>query len=78
MDEKKKFTREELAEFNGKGEDAYTAVNGKVYDVSMSDMWEDGDHFGEHKAGEDLTAAMEDAPHGMEVFEDLPVVGELD
>jgi predicted heme/steroid binding protein len=78
-DEKKKFTREELAEFNGqKGNDSYVAVNGKVYDVTDGPTWEDGDHVGEHRAGEDLTAAMEDAPHGMEVFEEFPEVGELE
>jgi predicted heme/steroid binding protein len=78
MDDKKKFTSEELAGYGGEDGDSYVAVNGKVYDVSDSDMWEDGDHFGEHKAGEDLTEAMENAPHGMEVFDDFPEVGELE
>jgi predicted heme/steroid binding protein len=77
--EKNMFTREELTGFDGlNGNDSYVAVNGKVYDVTDGPTWEDGDHFGEHKAGEDLTAALEDAPHGMEVFDEFPEVGELE
>ena len=57
---------------------SYVAVNGKVYDVSGSDLWEGGDHMGAHEPGGDLTAEMADAPHGIEVFEEFPVVGELE
>lgn len=34
--ELKKFTVEELEEYNGNGKPAYVAFNGKVYDVSQS------------------------------------------
>jgi predicted heme/steroid binding protein len=73
------MTLEELSKKTGAGgEDAYVAVNGKVYNVTSSDLWEDGDHMGSHAAGQDLTDAIADAPHGMEVFDDFPQVGELE
>ena len=71
------FTREELQAFNGRdGRPTYAAFNGKVYDVSTSPLWEEGEHF-EHFAGKDLTDELPEAPHGEEVFENFLVVGEL-
>jgi predicted heme/steroid binding protein len=73
------FTPDRLAEFDGKeGRRAYIAHAGKVYDVTDSVMWEDGDHEGEHSAGTDLTAAMDDAPHFPEELDPFPVVGTLE
>ena len=70
------FTREALAEFDGKdGRPTYVAYAGKVYDVSHSVMWTDGEHQGEHSAGADLTEEMDDAPHFPEELESFPVVG---
>ena len=72
------FTLEELAEYNGKDGKMYVAYNGKVYDVSESYLWEDGNHQGLHEAGQDLSESMDnEAPHGPDVFEDYPVVGTL-
>jgi predicted heme/steroid binding protein len=77
MGETRKFTIDELSSFNGKGgKPAYVAFRGKVYDVTESSMWLDGDHLG-HVAGEDLTMAIEIAPHGEEVMEKMKVVGIL-
>lgn len=74
----KVFTKEELKEYNGKrGKPAYIAYKGKVYDVTESYLWEDGEHQSEHIAGRDLTIEIEDAPHGVEVLERFPVVGKL-
>ncbi|MFH0809732.1 MAG: cytochrome b5 domain-containing protein [Pseudomonadota bacterium] len=74
----KRFTREELARYNGKGgAPSYIAYQNKVYDMTDSPMWPEGDHQGSHGAGEDLTDALLDAPHGDEVLEDFPLVGEL-
>jgi predicted heme/steroid binding protein len=74
-----KMTREALSKKTGtSGEEAFVAVDGRVYDVTSSDLWEDGEHMGGHNAGQDLTDAITDAPHGMEVFDELPVVGELE
>jgi predicted heme/steroid binding protein len=52
------------------------AYEGNVYDVSDSAMWDDGDHMGSHEAGEDLTAAHDDAPHDVHIV-DFPQVGTL-
>lgn len=73
----KEFTVEELAAFDGTGgKAAYVAYKGKVYDVSESAMWGDGDHEGMHSAGADLTDEHDDAPHDVYVT-DFPQVGTL-
>ena len=72
------FTGESLADFDGKdGRRAYVAHAGKIYDVTDSVMWEGGEHQGEHSAGADLTAAMDDAPHFPEELDSFPLVGSL-
>jgi predicted heme/steroid binding protein len=72
------FTREELQKFDGReGRPAYVAFRGKVYDVSGSFLWRGGKHQVLHQAGEDLTEAMQEAPHGEELLARFPVVGEL-
>ena len=74
----KKFTKEELALYNGKnGKPVYVAYKGKVYDVSTSFLWKGGNHQVLHEAGVDLTEAMEQAPHREEVLERFPVIGIL-
>lgn len=41
------FTVEELAKYDGKnGNPAYTAINGKVYDMTGVPKWSTGNHFG--------------------------------
>lgn len=77
MESTKKFNIGELKSFDGKGgRPAYIGYKGKVYDVSGSDQWGDGDHMG-HEAGMDLTDAMEIAPHADDVMEKMKVVGVL-
>jgi predicted heme/steroid binding protein len=72
------FTRDELSKYNGKnGMPNYVAVQGKVYDVTKSGLWEDGEHQGMHTSGRDLSNDIKDAPHEMEVFATFPQVGEL-
>ena len=76
--EERTFTVDELAAFDGKeGRAAYLAFNGKVYDVSGSIMWENGEHEGEHSAGVDVTDDMDFAPHNDAVMAPFPVVGVL-
>lgn len=72
------FTKEELAKYNGvDDEKVYIAYNGKVYDVTDSDLWMDGEHQGLHEAGMDLTEEIDEAPHEDDVFGDFDVVGTL-
>lgn len=73
----KEYTLEELAQYNGKNGKIYIAYQGQVYDLSDSYLWEGGIHQGLHDAGQNLTEAMDEAPHGPEIFKDYPVVGTL-
>ncbi len=76
--QQKKVTHEELQENNGKdGKPAYIAHKGKVYDVSESSFWMEGDHMGMHEAGRDLTEELEMAPHREENFQRVKFVGDL-
>jgi predicted heme/steroid binding protein len=69
---------EELRQYNGKnGAPAYIAYQGVVYDVTRSWHWRKGEHQVRHKAGNDLTSEMGQAPHGEDVFRKFPVVGIL-
>ena len=76
--ELKKFTAKELEEFNGKnGKPTYAAYKGKVYDISQSAFWVNGEHMGMHNAGKDNTEELELAPHGKEVLERMKLIGTL-
>ena len=78
LSEEKKFTLEELSKFNGtNGNPAYIAFKGKVYDVSDSSFWLEGDHLGSHQAGKDLTEEIDLAPHGPENVDRVKLVGVL-
>jgi predicted heme/steroid binding protein len=74
----RKFTLEELKQYDGReGRPAYIAYKGKVYDVTDSFLWIEGDHQGQHVAGKDLTDEMAFAPHGEDIFERVKQVGVL-
>lgn len=74
----KEFDAAELADFNGEnGKPIYIAHAGKVYDVSESKLWRNGLHMKRHKAGGDLTADIQAAPHEVDVLERYPQVGVL-
>jgi predicted heme/steroid binding protein len=76
--EQRTFTRDELAGFDGKeGRPAYVAFQGKVYDVTGSLLWEQGEHEDEHSAGVDFTDDLEFAPHNDDVLAPFPLVGVL-
>lgn len=77
MEGLRNFNLTELSQFDGKnGKPAYIGYSGKVYDVTDSIEWADGDHLG-HTAGQDLTESMQIAPHGGEILERMKVVGVL-
>ena len=74
----KEFDADELAGFNGEnGKPIYVAYDGKVYDVSDSKLWRNGQHMKRHHSGSDLTADMQAAPHESNVLERYPQVGIL-
>ena len=76
--ELKKFTLEELKQYNGEaGKPAYLTFEGKVYDVTDSSSWQGGNHRGAHQAGKDLTEAIKTAPHNKEVFSKVKQIGVL-
>ena len=77
-DPQKGLTIENLASLNGtEGRTAYIAYKGKLYEVSHSQFWENGKHFGRHSAGTDLTEMLNQAPHGEEKIFEMPQVGSL-
>jgi predicted heme/steroid binding protein len=74
----KYISRKDLHRYNGEnGMPTYMAYQGKVYDVSQSWHWKDGRHQVLHRAGEDLTDEMRDAPHNDDLLERVPVIGVL-
>jgi predicted heme/steroid binding protein/uncharacterized membrane protein len=74
----KEFDPESLAEFCGKdGKPVYIAHKGRVIDVSTSRLWKTGLHMKRHPAGRDLTTDIGAAPHGPEVLDKFPQVGNL-
>jgi len=69
---------EELAQKDGKeGRPVYIAYEGRIYDVSRSNLWKTGSHMRRHSCGKDLTTDMSAAPHGPEVLERYPQVGTI-
>jgi len=71
------FSREELKKYDGTNGTSYVAYRGKVYNVSKSYQWQKGVHQVSHKAGQDLTEALKDAPHSDDLLLKFPVVGKL-
>jgi len=54
------------------------AYMGKVYDVTASYQWAKGSHWGEHRAGQNLSGCLNEAVHGEEMLSRVPCVGALD
>jgi len=75
----KKVTLQELTQNDGKdGKPAWIAYKGKVYDVTESSFWMEGEHMGMHTAGKDLTDDLEMAPHKDEPFSRIKYVADLE
>jgi len=45
--------------------------------MTKSEFWKGGDHFGRHKAGEDLTEMLKQAPHDEDKIFKMPMIGRL-
>lgn len=74
----KEINSDELAKNNGKnGTPAYIVHGGSVYDVTESKLWKGGIHMQIHRAGGDLSAEIQAAPHGTEVLERYPRIAVL-
>lgn len=72
------FTLDDLAKYDGKnGQDAYVAIDGKVYDVTGDRKWKDGNHYEGMVAGQDLSAFIASAPHGVDILKGYTVIGKL-
>jgi predicted heme/steroid binding protein len=54
------------------GRKAWVKVGDQLYDVTASQRWKEGNHFGRHQAGADLSAALQGAPHGAEKLAAFP------
>lgn len=77
----KKISQQELTSNDGKnGKPAWFAYKGKVYDVTDSSFWMDGQHMGMHDAGKNLTEELDMAPHSSENFDrdNVKLVGDLE
>ncbi len=71
------YTPEELKSFDGKeGRRALIAFEGVIYEMGASRLWKNGKHS-RHLAGEDLTEAIKQAPHGPDKLEGFPKAGRL-
>ncbi len=70
------FTQKELEPFDGKeGHPFYVVFNGKVYDLSKSQLWIQGTHMGIHTRNENLAETIKGSPHTEETLERFPIVG---
>ena len=74
--ELKRLTLKELSQYDGRnGNPAYIAYKGRVYDLTTRFLWKTGRHQAMHNAGEDLTTALERAPHGEDLLERVKMIG---
>lgn len=75
----KKFSAADLVRHNGLGgRRGLIAYKGKVHNVTTLPHWIGGYHSEMHRAGTDLTKAMEKAPHPDTLLQGAPVVGDYD
>ncbi|MCJ7635172.1 cytochrome B5 [Candidatus Bathyarchaeota archaeon] len=75
---KKRFTLEDLKQYDGKnGKPVYFAYKGIVCDATDNPLWTSGDHQGLHRAGEDLTNQMDPAIHGEDELAMVKAIGVL-
>jgi arsenite oxidase small subunit len=72
------FTLDELRKYNGKdGKPLYLIFKGKVYNLSESKLWANGEHMGMHVFDEKLEETIQQAPHAEEVLSRFQIIGEV-
>jgi predicted heme/steroid binding protein len=78
----KAISQAELAAADGKdGNECYVAVDGVVYEIKDSSLWQNGQHTpsnGQGYCGADMSAAINQSPHGKSKLEQLKEVGRLE
>lgn len=73
----KEFTLEELSQFDGtKGNPAYVAIDGIVYDVSREPSWGGGTHFSLY-SGNDLSKEFSKCHKKGSILSNLNKVGTI-
>lgn len=74
----KRFDADSLSQFDGEnGRPVYVAYQERVIDVTASKLWKTGTHMKRHHSGRDLTTDIKAAPHGIDVLDRYPRVGEF-
>lgn len=74
----RRFAEQELRLYTGeRGQRAFIACQGFVYDVTDAPNWRGGMHREMHYPGLDLTRSLRKAPHDEGVFARVPRVGIL-
>lgn len=73
----RRVTRSELRRSDGySGAPKFVAWNGLVFDVTECPKWRTDMHEEQHFPGQELTTALQEAPHKHEVF-DYPCVKQI-
>lgn len=73
----KEMGLEELKKYDGSEGKACVAYAGVIFDVTDSRLWKEGLHMRKHNAGEDLTMAFMEAPHGPDVLDRFEAVAKV-
>jgi len=73
----KEMSLKELKKYDGSTSKACVAYAGVIFDVTNSRLWKKGFHMRKHKAGEDLTIAFMEAPHGPDVLDRFQAVANI-
>lgn len=74
------FSLDELKNYDGKNDrKAFVAVDGLVYDLTNSPLWEQGEHMSKVSAGRDLSLELKKiSPHKKDVLDKFEIVGVLE
>lgn len=76
----RRYSRAELARHDGGDPNVpvLIAYKNRIYDVTASYPWAKGSHWGDHRAGRDLTGCLKESIHGEEMLLRVPCVGVFD